>query len=87
VLDGSGAEDRRNNAADLLQGSLGDCWLVAALAVMAENPAAIRACMCATSLVSFSPQRQSMWGVGRPQASTAPPLRVSRLWASASTSP
>ena len=34
----------RIEAKDLVQGGLGDCWLVAALAVMAEHPAAIRAC-------------------------------------------
>jgi hypothetical protein len=36
--------DKKINPRDLTQGSLGDCWLVAALANLAEYPAAIRNC-------------------------------------------
>jgi hypothetical protein len=47
--------------ADLCQGALGDCWLVAAMAGMAEHPGAIRNCFANTEYTDRGKYSLRLW--------------------------
>mmetsp|Transcript_7006 Transcript_7006/g.17882 ORF Transcript_7006/g.17882 Transcript_7006/m.17882 type:complete len:470 (-) Transcript_7006:265-1674(-) len=47
--------------ADLCQGAVGDCWLVAAMAGMAEHPGAIRNCFLNTEYTDVGKYRLRLW--------------------------
>lgn len=68
---------------DVVQGQLGDCWLLAALASMAEYPDAIRNCIVETEATTRGIYHVRLWDCGAKRyveiGRGTPPLRFSLI--------